>query len=209
MQQSPFGALSLGESLPKQEDVIAPQVDEQPQAVPLIDEEKSTSGDIGEIEGEGEERERKRQRRLLQNRQSAARSRHRKKEMLQTLERKSTDLDSENNVIKQQLYNYEQRIRALEQRIAITAKQNDELINLLKNSNKVDELQRILNIYSAIVLPSDLSKPSDQALLQAVHLQQQLGMSSMNAIKMANSVIAAKSNEQSMTLKSPTRMEES
>eukprot|EP01089_Gocevia_fonbrunei_P001366 TRINITY_DN1126_c0_g1_i1.p1 TRINITY_DN1126_c0_g1~~TRINITY_DN1126_c0_g1_i1.p1 ORF type:complete len:251 (-),score=50.13 TRINITY_DN1126_c0_g1_i1:130-882(-) len=124
-------------------------------------------------EGETDDREKKRQRRLvdpqvrlLQNRQSAARSRQRKKEYLVGLERKSGELETENTLLKQQLYASEQRIRALEQRLTIGLKQNDELQNLLKNSNKAEELQRILNIYSSLPIPSDLLPKSDGNVMQ-------------------------------------------
>lgn len=114
---------------------------------------------------------------MLQNRQSAARSRQRKKEYIGSLERKAQETEAENNFLKQQLYSQEQRVRVLEQRLTILAKQNDELQNLLKASNKGDDLQRILSIYAALPIPSPDMNPkqstlSDQALLQA-HLQQQ------------------------------------
>lgn len=100
----------------------------------------------------GEERDKKRQRRLLQNRQSAALSRQRKKEYLGGLERKNNELDAENKVLKQTVYSNDVRIRELESRLSFFIKQNDDFKNLLRTSDKVDELNRLLaQAYSTLV----------------------------------------------------------
>jgi hypothetical protein len=75
--------------------------------------------------------------RLLQNRQSAALSRQRKKEYLGGLERKNNELDAENKVLKQTVYTNDTRIRELESRLGFFIKQNEDLKNLLRTSDKV------------------------------------------------------------------------
>jgi hypothetical protein len=75
--------------------------------------------------------------RLLQNRQSAALSRQRKKEYLGGLERKNNELDAENKVLKQTVYSNDVRIRELESRLSFFIKQNDDFKNLLRTSDKV------------------------------------------------------------------------
>lgn len=74
--------------------------------------------------------------RLLQNRQSAALSRQRKKEYLGGLERKNNELDAENKVLKQTVYSNDVRIRELESRLSFFIKQNDDFKNLLRTSDK-------------------------------------------------------------------------
>jgi len=111
-----------------------------------------------ESSGDPDEKERKRQRRLLQNRQSASLSRQRKKEFLGNLERRSNDVDSENKLLKQQLTITDQRFRELEQKYGILLKQNEDLKFLLKNSDKADELNRILaQTYTAYIQASGLA----------------------------------------------------
>jgi len=108
--------------------------------------------------GDPDEKERKRQRRLLQNRQSAALSRQRKKEFLGNLERRSNEVEAENKILKQQLGINDQRFRELEQKYAILLKQNEDLKFLLKNSDKADELNRILaQTYTAYIQASGLA----------------------------------------------------
>jgi len=108
--------------------------------------------------GDPDEKERKRQRRLLQNRQSAALSRQRKKEFLGNLERRANEMEAENKILKQQLGINEQRFRELEQKYAILLKQNEDLKFLLKTSDKADELNRILaQTYTAYIQASGLA----------------------------------------------------
>lgn len=75
--------------------------------------------------------------RLLQNRQSAALSRQRKKEYLNNMERQNNELNAENKVLKQTVYNSDNRIRELESRLAFFIKQNEDLKSLLRTSDKV------------------------------------------------------------------------
>jgi len=138
-----------------------------------------------ESSGDPDEKERKRQRRLLQNRQSASLSRQRKKEFLGNLERRSNDVDSENKLLKQQLTITDQRFRELEQKYGILLKQNEDLKFLLKNSDKADELNRILaQTYTAyiqasglaversVLLGADQKLPIDHAFVGVQHEQQ-------------------------------------
>ncbi len=91
--------------------------------------------------------------RLLQNRQSAALSRLRKKEKMGNLERKAAELEAENKVLKQQLYSGDQRIRELEHKLGLFVKQNEELKCVLRGSDKADEMNRILaQAYSTLAL---------------------------------------------------------
>lgn len=111
-------------------------------------------------EGDNEERERKRQRRLLQNRQSAALSRQRKKEYLGNLERKAAELEAENKVLKQQIYGADQRTRDLEAKLAFIAKQNEDLKALLRTSDKSEDLTRLLQTlsnYSSLAIQPNMS----------------------------------------------------
>eukprot|EP01087_Luapelamoeba_hula_P025160 TRINITY_DN9847_c0_g1_i2.p1 TRINITY_DN9847_c0_g1~~TRINITY_DN9847_c0_g1_i2.p1 ORF type:complete len:336 (-),score=77.15 TRINITY_DN9847_c0_g1_i2:264-1271(-) len=120
-----------------------------------------------------DERELKRQKRLLQNRQSAALSRQRKKEYVGSIERKTVDLEGDNRQLKQQLYLTEQRLHELEQKYSIMLKQNDELKSVLRVSNKSDELNRILaQTYAALALQAATGSMSDarSILLDTQHL---------------------------------------
>jgi hypothetical protein len=123
------------------------------------DQQQSTRASRGaQQESDLEERERKRQRRLLQNRQSAALSRQRKKEYLGNLERRTAELEAENKVLKQQIYASDQRARELEQKLAFFAKQNEDLKALLRTSDKSEEMNRVLaqamNTFSSLALQS-------------------------------------------------------
>jgi hypothetical protein len=138
-------------------------------------------------EGEGEERDKKRQRRLLQNRQSAALSRQRKKEYLGGLERKNNELDAENKVLKQTVYANDTRLRELEGRLAFFIKQNEELKALLRTSDKVDDMNRLLaQAYSSLALqtaglsvPGLLSSIGFHAAPEAQHHHMSIGLQAL------------------------------
>jgi len=61
-----------------------------------------------------------------------------------TLERKMQKLENENKIFKQQAISSEQRYREIEHKYTLIHKQNEDLARILKNSNKSDELNRIL-----------------------------------------------------------------
>ena len=104
--------------------------------------------------------------RLLQNRQSAALSRQRKKEFLSNLERRSSEYESENKLMKQQLSIHEQRYHDLEQKYTILLKQNEELKFILKTSDKSEELNRILaQTYTAYIQASGLGVDRNVVLI--------------------------------------------
>lgn len=61
------------------------------------------------------------------------------------MERRNSELDAENKVLKQTVYTSDNRIRELEGRLAFFIKQNEDLKNLLRTSDKV-----FINISSSL-----------------------------------------------------------
>eukprot|EP01088_Endostelium_zonatum_P014152 TRINITY_DN2990_c0_g1_i1.p1 TRINITY_DN2990_c0_g1~~TRINITY_DN2990_c0_g1_i1.p1 ORF type:complete len:245 (+),score=63.85 TRINITY_DN2990_c0_g1_i1:147-881(+) len=106
------------------------------------EEEVGGSGEQGREDGNDDapETSEKRRKRLESNRQSAARSRQRKKEYLTQVEQRNLDLENENRTLKRQNFEYEQRINQLEDEIKEFNKRTKELMTLLRSSNKADQI---------------------------------------------------------------------
>ena len=108
-----------------------------------VEEEKDFSNININNDESGPETGEKRRKRLESNRQSAARSRQRKKEYLSQVEQRNIELEDENRDLKRQNIDYEQRVNVLESEVKDSNKRINELLMLLRSSNKADQINSV------------------------------------------------------------------